>query len=496
MEPGVQSPEETLAIRSGSCRDTGWLLVQLLRRLGLAARFVSGYLIQLRPDARLRGGPRGRGEDFADLHAWAEVYIPGAGWIGLDPTSGLLTAEGHIPLAATPSPASAAPITGTHGLAQVDFSVSMRVTRLHETPSVSAPYSDEQWQAILAAGAAVEERLTAGDVRLSMGGEPTFVAVGDGAAPEWNTAALGPTKRQLADKLARRLCARFASGGLLHYGQGKWYPGETTAGGRSASTGERTARPLARPGLIAEESAAPPSIADASCLRASCAARSDCRPAAPFPPMRMPRISCWRSRGCRRGDAARAIRLADPAERARLTRVFDRGLGKPVGYVLPLLMIDAGAPASAGSSPSAGPSGAGSCSWSQAIRPWACACRWRASPRSISWTIRMSLPADPFADPARSCPQPHAADPAATPEPCAMPQASDRPRPTRASPCGRRSPWRCATATCACSCRRSPTARTMPRSSPPSRRRPPGRGRPSAWRAIRHPSTPASAASR
>jgi transglutaminase-like putative cysteine protease len=346
MEPGVQLPEETLTHRSGSCRDTGWLLVELLRRLGLAARFVSGYLIQLRPDARLDlepgAAPEGVAEDFADLHAWAEVYIPGAGWIGLDPTSGLLTAEGHIPLAATPSPAGAAPITGSHGPAEVDFSVSMRVERLHEAPRVSAPYSGGQWQAILAAGAAVEERLNAGDVRVSMGGEPTFVALGDGAAPEWNTAALGPTKRQFADKLARRLCARFASGGLLHYGQGKWYPGETAARWAFGIYWRADREPLwGDATLIAEESATPPSIAGAERF-----ARELCRTLGLPADSAVPAYEdvahfMLAEQKLPPGAAPESNALADPAERARLMRVFERGLDQPVGYVLPLLMMEA-----------------------------------------------------------------------------------------------------------------------------------------------------------
>lgn len=338
MEPGVQTPEETLTSGSGSCRDSGWLLVQLLRRLGLAARFVSGYLIQLKPDTQPIDGPEGATEDFCDLHAWAEVYVPGAGWIGLDATSGLLAGEGHIPLAATPSPISAAPITGAHDKAEVAFSFSMSVERIRETPRVTKPYSEPQWQAILAAGNDVDQRLVAGDVRLSMGGEPTFVAVDDPEGAEWNIAAVGPNKRRYAEDLARRLQQRFAKGGLLHYGQGKWYPGEQLPRWTFAIYWRADGEPLwTRPDLVDREHPShPATVADTTTFAAELCRQLGLPPQSAIPAYEDAAHFMLAEQKLPLGVRAEDNQLADEASRARLVRVFERGLDQPVGYVLPI----------------------------------------------------------------------------------------------------------------------------------------------------------------
>jgi transglutaminase-like putative cysteine protease len=232
MEPGVQTPEQTLKLKSGSCRDTSWLLVQVLRHLGLAARFVSGYLIQLKPDVQALDGPSGAEVDFTDLHAWCEVYLPGAGWIGLDPTSGLLAGEGHIPLACTPQPSTAAPVSGGVDECESEFEHEMRITRIHESPRVTKPYAEEQWQAIDQLGREVDAQLSDQDVRLTMGGEPTFVSVDDRQGAEWNTEALGPTKRGMAAS-----CTLAKASGT---------PVSSCRAGRSASIGGPMAKPAGK----------------------------------------------------------------------------------------------------------------------------------------------------------------------------------------------------------------------------------------------------------
>ncbi|MFO0742218.1 MAG: transglutaminase family protein [Labilithrix sp.] len=340
LEPGLQTPEETLEKRSGSCRDSGWLLVQIMRRLGFAARFASGYLIQLVADTKPLEGPEGPTADFCDLHAWCEVYIPGAGWIGLDPTSGLLAGEGHLPLACSAEPSLAAPVSGLLDPCETTFSHEMSVTRVHEDPRVTKPYTDEEWTKIEALGDEVDAQLDEGDVRLTMGGEPTFVSADDLEGAEWNTAALGPTKKKLAGELFHRLRDEYGPAGLVHFGQGKWYPGEPLPRWsldlfwRTDGTALWSDR-----ALIADETNPDPeraTAANAEKLARSIATYLGVDPEHVFPAYEDAYYYLWRERKLPINVEATAPKLADPLERERIRRLFTDGLDKPIGSVLPI----------------------------------------------------------------------------------------------------------------------------------------------------------------
>jgi uncharacterized protein (DUF2126 family) len=338
LEPGVQSPDETLANASGSCRDSAWLLVQLLRNLGLAARFASGYLIQLVADVKSLDGPSGPSADFADLHAWCEVYLPGAGWIGLDPTSGLLAGEGHIPLACTPEPQSAAPVSGLVETSTVKFEHSLSVTRVWEAPRVTKPYSEGEWQEIELLGRAIDADLATLDVRLTMGGEPTFVSVDDPDGAEWNTAALGENKRALAVALYARLRERYAPTGLQHFGQGKWYPGEQLPRWSLNAFWRRDSEPVwCNQALIADETvdsgATEQSAREFLTLLAGKLALS---PEFMLAAYEDPFYYEWRERRLPANVDAHDARLDDAQEGARLTRLTDKGLNSVTGYVMPI----------------------------------------------------------------------------------------------------------------------------------------------------------------
>ena len=338
MEHGVQTPETTLLNASGSCRDSGWLLVQLLRHMGLAARFVSGYLIQLKSDVKSLDGPSGTEIDFTDLHAWCEVYLPGAGWIGLDPTSGLYAGEGHIPLACSPEPSSAAPISGVLDPCETTFEHRMSVTRIWEAPRVTLPYSDAQWGAIDALGARVDADLQRLDVRLTQGGEPTFVSVDDREGGEWNTEAMGPTKRLLSVDLMARLKKQYGDGGLLHFGQGKWYPGEQLPRWSLNLFWRKDGLPIWRDsGLVASEhddhGATPERAAEFLRLLAK---RLHLDAGNVFGTYEDAWYWLWREKRLPSNVDPFDSRLADAQEKQRMKTVFERKLDQPVGYVLPV----------------------------------------------------------------------------------------------------------------------------------------------------------------
>lgn len=338
LEPGVQTPEETLVKGSGSCRDTGWLLVQLMRHLGIAARFVSGYLIQLKSDVKSLDGPSGTEVDFTDLHAWCEVFLPGAGWIGLDPTSGLLAGEGHIPLACSPEPGSAAPVSGEIEECQTTFEHSMTVSRVWEAPRVTLPYTEAQWAEIDALGHQVDRDLRRNDVRLTQGGEPTFVSVDDREGAEWNTEAMGPTKRLLSAELMDKLRLKYGDGGLLHCGQGKWYPGEQLPRWSLNLFWRKDKEPVwTHPELFADEHTDYGATeTHAQRLLAGVATRLGLDPKFVFPAFEDTLYYLWRERKLPANVDPFDARLADPLERERLRKVFAQGLDKVVGHGLPV----------------------------------------------------------------------------------------------------------------------------------------------------------------
>ncbi len=341
LEPGVQTPEQTLTKTSGSCRDSAWLLVNTLRHCGLAARFVSGYLIQLKADQKSLDGPSGAEKDFTDLHAWCEVFLPGAGWVGLDPTSGLLAGEGHIPLACSPEPSGAAPVSGGVDECETEFGFEMAVTRVYESPRVTKPYTEEQWTHIATLGHAIDADLVKHDVRLTMGGEPTFVSLDDPDGPEWNFTAVSHKKRALSGELIKRLRRKFAPGALLHYGQGKWYPGEPLPRYALAAYWRKDGVPVWKDeNLIADETRNYGHGAkEAKELATRLAGILGVNPRHLIPGYEDIFYYTWKERRLPSNVTPEKSHLKDKQERERIARLFQEGLGEAAGFALPIKRI-------------------------------------------------------------------------------------------------------------------------------------------------------------
>ena len=339
-EPGLQTPSETLDIGTGSCRDSALLLVGLLRHLGLAARFVSGYLVQLTDEGNLPDEAKGVEKDVVDLHAWAEVFLPGAGWVGLDGTSGLFTGEGHIPLAGTADPALAGPIEGTASGPARELDVSMEVVRLGHEARPRRPYTDEQWAGALDLGRRVDRQLAKAGLRLTMGGEPTWTSRLHPREPEWNGDALGESKWQQGLQLADELGRRLADGGVILHRYGKQYPGESLPRWVLHLLWRRDGAPLWRErrwlDLRAEASEGVDDAAVAR-LRGALGEALGLGAAAPWHPAHEDAWTFIREEANLPYDEdPLAADLDDSEARRRIARVFSTGLGRTVGHVLPL----------------------------------------------------------------------------------------------------------------------------------------------------------------
>ena len=338
LETGVQTCKTTLENELGSCRDSAWLFVQVLRHLGLAARFVSGYLVQLTADVKSLDGPSGPEADFTDLHAWTEVYIPGAGWVGLDSTSGLFAGEGHIPLACTPHFDSAHAIEGFSDKCETEFEFENKVTRIFESPRVTKPYKQEQWDAIYNLGFKVDEDLVKNDVRLTMGGEPTFVSIDDMESAQWNSEADGEHKRELATKLARRLLETSTTGGLLHHAQGKWYPGEPLPRWQTTIYWRKDKKPVwENPKLLANKNDVfAYTSQDAKNFLSTLALVLGVNDENILPAFEDPIYYIMKEAELPLDIDPLKYDLKDPLERKTLVEKLTQGLNSEVGYVLPL----------------------------------------------------------------------------------------------------------------------------------------------------------------
>ncbi|MCB1202024.1 MAG: transglutaminase family protein [Leptospiraceae bacterium] len=341
MEPGVQTPDETLRLQSGSCRDSSWLLLQLLRHLGVAARFVSGYLIQLVADEIPLEGPKGPEKDFTDLHAWVEAYIPGAGWIGLDPTSGLFAGEGHIPLAGTAHFASAAPIEGyILGKEKIDtqFHFEMNITRLPSAARVTLPYTEDEWQQIYSLGHQIDIRMREHGLKLTMGGEPTFVASDKPEALEWNFAAAGKDKRERAEKLLAQIADQTGKGGLPFFGQGKWYPGEELPRWSLTWFWRQDEVPLWSEYQLVGWPAVKRyySVKDAEKFASKLAANLAIEPSHVVPGYEDGLYAVWQEGNLPANVDPLKIDLKDSLERKKLAKNLERGLHQAVGFALPI----------------------------------------------------------------------------------------------------------------------------------------------------------------
>ena len=323
--PGSVDTDAVLAAGTGSPRALAWLLTVALRHCGIAARLVSGY--------RLTGTAP---EYHAALAAWVEAYLPGAGWIGLDPATGLFTAEQHIPLATAADPLRLRPVIGYREACEETVSEHLEVITLRAREA-DGPYSVAEWAAIQETANHVDDRLKHHNIVLTGGTALEFTRPGRKAAPEWRTTGTGPDKLATAERMARRLRDRLLPGGVICTGQGEWFAGEPAPRWRIHCIARRDGTPAwQEPALLnvpgRDDSPGPEAVPT---LASGIARRLGLAPEHLLPAHEDQLHALWSHRQALdfRPDGSD---LATPEARLALARHLDRAHGPPTGFVLPL----------------------------------------------------------------------------------------------------------------------------------------------------------------
>ena len=378
-QPGAVDLEDVVKRGTASPWEAAWLMAVSLRHLGVAARFTAGYRVVLASEAVPIHAWTADAEDSetslwldsASLHAWCEVFLPGAGWIGLDPSAGLFTHEGYIPLTATPDPLRALPwvaeVAEPGKPAEVpppDESFESIAVRRLIAAAEPSPYSDAQWGDISALGQSVDARLATAGISLAMGQTLNLTSPYSDSI-EWATTALGPRKRAAAEDLLARLRLKVAPGGVLHESQGEWFGGETLPRwklscffradgepiwrnssllGCSLGNGPETAasgpvRPQG-PGARLPRSSEPGAAEGASPADAGHFAEMLARKLGVFPEFVMPAhedqlYELWQNRAHIQFKPPSEA-LSNPVQRRALAVKLSQTRLEPVGYVLPL----------------------------------------------------------------------------------------------------------------------------------------------------------------
>ncbi len=326
LEDHRRQPDLSRLLRdgSGSHRELAWLLTLSLRALGIATRLVSGYRLMITADAH------------AHLHSWCDAYLPGAGWIGLDPASGLLTAEHHIPLCTASDPTRVLPVLGYRESCEEELQERISL-RLLESHAADWPYSAAQWTRLESAAASVDAALRGTGIRLGQSTSLEFGKPDQPDAPEWRTTGQGPDKWRTATRLMERLREKRMPGSIILLGQGEWYAGEPAPRWALHCIGRRDGQPLWSAASFSADRAGDEKTeaADAARFAKALAGALGLPAGSAVPAFEDQLYQLW-SENAQVDYAPDTRQFEDPVQRSQLAEQLSKTHAEPTGHVIPL----------------------------------------------------------------------------------------------------------------------------------------------------------------